>query len=377
MSIRFIQNIMAIWLLTAGLAIPASAQHTIPVAPGDTVYLEIDTWHGELQWEISYDQVTWTDISGRTYDTIKYVPVQFPTYFRMKITDGDCNPHYTPVVEITEADSSPGLATVTTLPPENIGVTNSVSGGEVTHTGGAPVTARGVVYGTTPNPTLEDDLTTTNGSGIGSFQSLITGLSANTTYYVRAYATNSEGTAYGDEYSFTTLINKVYFIGEEGPAGGIVYYDKGVYSNGWRYLEMAPEGWYGATDPWVDLEWGCYQTLVGGTSTNIGTGKENTDAILAKGCADLGTAVMLAAEADINGYTDWFLPSRDELSAIYANLFNLGPNFHSTYGILALTYTCSSEIDANTTWGVAFGTGSDTQNLKIIATIAVRPVRRF
>jgi hypothetical protein len=116
---------------------------------------------------------------------------------------------------------------------------------------------------------------------------------------------------------------------------------------------------------------------VGGTSTAIGTGKENTDLILAKGCADPGTPVQIAANAVINGYDDWFLPSRDELKAIYTNLFNLVSNFHQTYGLLTLTYTSSSEIDANTSWGVAFGDGSNTQNLKIMATIAVRPIRRF
>src|SRR5690606_24190985 len=158
---------------------------------------------------------------------------------------------------------------------------------------------------------------------------------------------------------------------------GIVYYDKGSYSDGWRYLEMAPAGWAGQFDPWVDIEWGCNGTLVGAMATAIGTGKENTDAILAKGCAQPGTPVHLAADANINGYDDWFLPSRDELSAIYANLFYLGPNFHATYGFAILTYTSSSELDATGSWGVAFGTGTDVQNSKTGATIAVRPVRRF
>lgn len=372
--LRYFLIVLEIALVTG----PLKAQHSLSIAPEDTVYLEVDEWHGQLQWQLSYDQVTWTDMPERTYDTIKYVPDQFPSYFRLKITDGECAPHYTEVIEILESVVTPHEPIVTTVTPYSVAARSAVTGGDVTKTGGLPVTARGVVYGTSPNPDVDNDVVVSSGTGGGSFNSLLTGLSPSTTYYVRAFATNDEGTGYGEEYTFTTLQDKVYSIGEEGPAGGVVYYDKGFYSDGWRYLEAAPSGWAGGSfDPWVDLEWGCYETLVGGTSTAIGTGKENTELILAKGCANPDTPVQLAANASVNGYDDWFLPSRDELNAIYDNLFYLGPNFHMTYGFAALTYTTSSEIDAKSTWGIAFGDGSETQNLKIIATIAVRPVRRF
>ena len=76
-------------------------------------------------------------------------------------------------------------------------------GGNVGYDGGAPVTARGVCWGTSPNPTVNDSHTT-NGSGTGYFTSSITGLAPNSVYYVRAYATNSQGTSYGEQRSFTT-----------------------------------------------------------------------------------------------------------------------------------------------------------------------------
>ncbi len=82
--------------------------------------------------------------------------------------------------------------------------TSAYSGGTIAYDGGAPVTARGVCWGIAHNPTLSDD-TTKNGTGTGTFTSFITGLDPGKTYYVRAYATNSEGTAYGEEVSFTTL----------------------------------------------------------------------------------------------------------------------------------------------------------------------------
>lgn len=86
----------------------------------------------------------------------------------------------------------------------NITATSATSGGNIANDGGSPVTARGVCWSTSQNPTTENSKTT-DGTGIGSFSSSITGLTANTTYYVRAYAVNSQGTAYGNQVSFTTL----------------------------------------------------------------------------------------------------------------------------------------------------------------------------
>ena len=97
-----------------------------------------------------------------------------------------------------------GVPSVTTNSVSNITATTASCGGNVTSTGGVSVTARGVCWSTSQNPT-ESGSHTTDGSGSGSFTSSITGLSANTTYYVRAYATNSVGTAYGEQKTFTTL----------------------------------------------------------------------------------------------------------------------------------------------------------------------------
>ena len=76
------------------------------------------------------------------------------------------------------------------------------SGGNVTDNGGAQITSRGVCWNTSQNPTTSDN-NTINGSGIGVYESSLTGLTANTTYYIRAYAVNSVGTGYGNVLSFT------------------------------------------------------------------------------------------------------------------------------------------------------------------------------
>ncbi len=103
------------------------------------------------------------------------------------------------------------LMSVTATPPTivttavtNITQTTASGGGNVTSDGGAPVTVRGVCWSTSPNPTLAGN-STNDGGGTGIYVSYLTLLSPNTLYYIRAYATNSIGTAYGDELTFTTL----------------------------------------------------------------------------------------------------------------------------------------------------------------------------
>jgi hypothetical protein len=93
------------------------------------------------------------------------------------------------------------IATVTTTVVTNVTATTATGGGNVTDDGGATVTARGVCWSTGHNPTTASSKTL-NGTGTGAFTSAITGLTEGLIYYVRAYATNSEGTAYGSERSF-------------------------------------------------------------------------------------------------------------------------------------------------------------------------------
>lgn len=96
--------------------------------------------------------------------------------------------------------------TVITSEVTNIGQNSALGGGNVTSDGGASVTNRGICWSTNHNPTLSDSHAS-GGAGTGVFTANMTGLAANTTYYVRAYATNNAGTAYGEEVSFTTTQN--------------------------------------------------------------------------------------------------------------------------------------------------------------------------
>ncbi len=100
-------------------------------------------------------------------------------------------------------DNKAGKPVLTTTTVTDITLTTAKSGGNISSDGGATVTARGVCWSTNQTPTISDNKTI-DGTGTGAFVSSISGLTPNTTYYVRAYATNSSGTGYGDAISFKT-----------------------------------------------------------------------------------------------------------------------------------------------------------------------------
>ena len=115
----------------------------------------------------------------------------------------------------TPPDNEPvkSAPSVTTTAVTDVTTTSAKNGGSVASDGGAAVTSRGICWGTDQNPTTSGSKTT-DGSGTGSFTSVITGLAPNTSYYVRAYATNSAGISYGTASSFTTKTTDV-LIGAE------------------------------------------------------------------------------------------------------------------------------------------------------------------
>jgi hypothetical protein len=101
--------------------------------------------------------------------------------------------------------TSPGLPVLTTSAASTITTGSLVTGGNITSDGGGSITARGVCWSTTTGPTISLSTKTSDGTGTGIFTSNITGLNTNTLYYIKAYATNSAGTTYGNEVTATTL----------------------------------------------------------------------------------------------------------------------------------------------------------------------------
>jgi hypothetical protein len=182
-------------------------------------------------------------------------------------------------------------------------------------------------------------------------------------------------------------------IGSPGPAGGIIFYvNPGSTDSSCHGLEAAPEdqtpstwgcwGWDASqinTAPWYGFTW----TTIGSTGTAIGTGAANTAAIIAA-CGtgggagngnpySEGTATNAAATASaytLNGYSDWYLPSRDELNQLYLNQGFVG-------GFAINYYWSSSEFDSHSAWVQYFSFGSQGYNDVKYDTLGVRAVRAF
>lgn len=231
---------------------------------------------------------------------------------------------------------NPTLPTVTTTAVTGVtgGIANS--GGTITNDGGAPVSSKGICFSTSPSPTIGDNIAVDGGFG-NSYSSIANGLVPNTTYYLRAYATNVAGTAYGNEYSFTTSAN--LSIGSYHQGGIIGYFlqngDPGYDVNVLHGIIISQ------ADVALGVEWGCYGTLISGVNgTLVGGGVQNTLDIVA-GCNTTGIAAEVCSSLSLNGYNDWFLPSNADWIAVDQNLVLVNGISNQT------GYWTSSQVDAN------------------------------
>jgi hypothetical protein len=144
-------------------------------------------------------------------------------------------------------------------------------------------------------------------------------------------------------------------------AGGIVFYLDG---NGGGLV-------CAEADFESKVEWGCYDTLIGGTSSAIGSGAANTAKIVA-GCDQSGTAARICNDLVWEGYSDWFLPSKDELDLMYKNLHKKGiGDFKADY------YWSSTEANHEKAWQIGFPIGMHGGFDKMDFLCYARPVRAF
>jgi hypothetical protein len=246
-----------------------------------------------------------------------------------------------------------GLPFIATTAATSVTGISATSGGNITSDNGAAVLARGVCWSATPAPSTAN-FTTSDGTGTGSFVSSITGLTPGTPYYARAYATNSVGTAYGNEIILNPTIGLAF-------GGGIIFYIDGTAQHG---LVSA------TSDQGTGVQWynGTY-LLTGASGTAIGTGQANTTAIVTTQGA--GTyAAGICDQLVLNGFSDWYLPSKDELQELYLQQAVVG-GFTGNY------YWTSSEITSINAWSQYFTNGTQYNLGAKWIPDYVRPIRSF
>jgi len=220
------------------------------------------------------------------------------------------------------------------------------SGGDVTTNGGPAILKRGVCWGIQPNPTVNSDNKTENGGGSGAFSSVIFGLSQGQLYYVRAYATNQFGTAYGETFQFKRDCQGDLCVGDFYLGGIIIA------------LTSPNSGTLIYPNNLQSAQWGCLGTSI---PTSDDNGVSNTNLIVGQ-CLESGIAARLCSDLG----DGWFLPSLSEINqpAVKAYLNN------------SQRYWTSSQKDAGTAWSMN-AQSSIPETLSKDEIASVRPLKQF
>ena len=294
-------------------------------------------------------------------------PIQVRAFITNKI-----GTFYSNVLIIDWQGSQVNLPQVNTTPLSDINFYSVNCGSQLINDGGLQISKLGVLISTNSNPTELNSNFIEYTTDTPIFNKLIDGLTENTTYYVRGFAENIAGKGLANNIvSFTT--KNFFQIGETGPAGGIIFYNKTDTIGGWNFMEAYPN------DQTIELPWSSNINLDLFLGVGIGTGKLNTNTIInAFGLNSTNYAAKYCYSLNFGGYTDWFLPSRDELIKVYQNLFlnNLGSLSSNT------KYWSSSDDNYFTqnSWCQIMSNNTGSVNsISILknANLKVRPIRCF
>jgi hypothetical protein len=280
---------------------------------------------------------------------------------------------YSDVLTETWTGGNANLPIVQTVSPSEISFFKAKCGSNLINNGGLPIIKLGVLISTQSQPNFSNAQQIDFNSGASAFFKEIENLNDNATYYCRGFAENIAGTSLASNiFQFTT--KNFYNIGEQGPAGGIVFYSKFDTTGGWNFLECSPN------DLTSTLPWAAYNNSVTiNLGTSLGQGKLNTTNIVNTfGLSGLNYAAKTCFTLNQNGFDDWFLPSRDELITLYQNLylqnlgsFTNGARYWTSSGDDFFTQNAWCQKMLSNTGSVNSMTELKTTNLK------VRPIRCF
>lgn len=288
--------------------------------------------------------------------------------------------------DLTFTTAAAGVPTLTTTAASSITNTTAVSGGNITSQGSAPVTARGVCWATTASPTISGSHTT-DGTGIGIFTSNITGLTSCTLYHVRAYATNTSGTAYGNEITFTTTgctatcdtLMAASFT--SGTCASVIYYidatpyDSGYVSGQNAYLDkekaMLYSGGTAGTISDVFVMYGLKAGTTGNTSVKIYSSNAGAPGTLLGTSATIVKSAIDTTNHGANFNNKYHFATPVAVGTDFFVSVVLPTGFNNTNNQLAIwssTYSCSStsplayEMWSDNSWNdfvTVYGTNID------------------
>jgi hypothetical protein len=304
--------------------------------------------------------------------------------------------------EVSFTTLTPSIPTLTTNAITSIAQTTAISGGAIISNGGGVITSKGVCWSTSQNPTISLSTKTSDGTGSSGWSSNISGLTANTIYYVRAYATNSTGTGYGNQISFTSSptsptvsTTSISFVTDTTAISG-----GNITDTGGATITNRGVCWGESPSPTISNSF---------TSDGVGTGifistlsgltQNTTYYVRAYATNSAGTSygsqlslttlvtsayigipnarvhkVSTITIGDDTVYSDWFLPSLDELDLINTNLFLYSLGNFLEYPMTS--YNSSSEQSATSRWTYSFNGGGDSATNKT-AVCSTRAIRTF
>jgi C1A family cysteine protease len=305
------------------------------------------------------------------------------------VSSNDPNqPMDTLIVTATKTTMVPSLSTTVA---SAITLSGATSGGIATSDGGDSITARGVCWSINPDPTIDDSITT-DGKGTGTFTSKLTGLTSSTRYYIRAYATNSMGTAYGAEYSFNTLTAVIVPTITTANASGITSSSAtsggSITSDGGATVTARGICWSLVSDPTIDDSKTTDGTGTGTFTSSIsGLTASKTYHIRAYATNSAGTAYGSDISFNTLALTTSPTITTNSVSAITSSTATSGGSVTSdggtTVSVRGICWGLTSNptiYDSNTTDGTGTGTftssisgltGSKTYHTRAYATNSV------